>query len=289
MKPPCTVYSCKTYTEKYLFFDFECTQETGKHEPNLCIVHDFDGNEKIFQGPTTLKDFGNWLFSHKHKHYTAIAHNAKGYDSVFLLKHYIETSCNVPYVISNGTNLMLLSFKSHGIRVIDSMSFVAQALSEFPKTFGLKEFKKGYFPHYFNTEANQNYIGQLPDKEYYGHDQMKPKRRDEFLNWYEHNKGLEFDFNKELVEYCRSDVDILRKSCLDIANIDPFQYVTIASVCMAVYRSKYLKENTTAVVKNVISDQYSESSVQWMDFLMHKRNINIQHALNGKEKIINNR
>jgi len=52
-----------------------------------------------------------------------------------------------------------------------------------------------------------------------------------------------FDLQKEFVEYCDSDVDILRRGYLElrnqfleIANIDPFQYITIASVCMAIYR-----------------------------------------------------
>ncbi|KAJ3640351.1 hypothetical protein Zmor_003655 [Zophobas morio] len=33
-----------SYTQKYLFFDYEAMQETGKHVPNLVIAHDFYGN-----------------------------------------------------------------------------------------------------------------------------------------------------------------------------------------------------------------------------------------------------
>ena len=40
-----------------LFFDFECNQETGKHEPNLCIVHNEAGDEWLFQGSDTTKNF----------------------------------------------------------------------------------------------------------------------------------------------------------------------------------------------------------------------------------------
>jgi len=51
------------------------------------------------------------------------------------------------------------------IRIIHSHNFVASPLSAFPKTFGLYELKKkkGIFPHYFNTNENQNYIGPIPD------------------------------------------------------------------------------------------------------------------------------
>ncbi|KAL5019204.1 hypothetical protein ScPMuIL_004926, partial [Solemya velum] len=80
-------------------------------------------------------------------------------------------------------------------------------------------------------------------------------------------QGQIFDFRQEMLEYCRSDVDILRKSCLEFRKvmrmatgryeivtengkleqklvdaIDPFDYVTIASVCMGVYKTKFLEE-----------------------------------------------
>ena len=46
-----------TQYNELMFFDFECKQETGKHEPNLCIVHNEAGDEWIFQGSDTVKDF----------------------------------------------------------------------------------------------------------------------------------------------------------------------------------------------------------------------------------------
>ena len=42
-------YQCKTYTEKYMFFDFECNQETGVHEVNLAVLQDFEGKEWVFK------------------------------------------------------------------------------------------------------------------------------------------------------------------------------------------------------------------------------------------------
>ena len=45
---------------------------------------------------------------------------------------------------------------------------------------------------------------------------MNTKERQEFLRWYEELTNVEyvFDFEKEIEEYCRSDVDILRWCCL---------------------------------------------------------------------------
>ena len=70
-------------------------------------------------------------------------------------------------------------------------------------------------------------------------------------------KTFVFDFQKKFINYCDSDVDILRrgrlelrKQFLEIADIDPFQNITIAGVCMAIYRSKYMYHKTIAIVKD---------------------------------------
>ena len=73
-----------------LFFDFECRQENGTHEPNLCIVQNEAGNEWVFQGDTTQKDFCDWLFTDEHIGCTVMAHNFQGYDNYFILKYLRE-------------------------------------------------------------------------------------------------------------------------------------------------------------------------------------------------------
>ena len=50
-----------------LFFDLECTQEDGIHKANLCIVHNEAGDEWLFQGNNTIKDFCEWLFTKEHQ------------------------------------------------------------------------------------------------------------------------------------------------------------------------------------------------------------------------------
>jgi hypothetical protein len=175
------------------------------------------------------------------------------------------------------------------IRIIDSRNFVASPLSAFPKTFGLNELKKGYFSHYFNTSKNQNYIGPIPDVKCYGADTMEKTAREKFLLVKLHAAKVEenyvFDFQKEFLEYCDSDIDILRRGCLElrkqileIADIDSFQYIKIASVCMAIYRSKYLQPRTIAVIKDNKKEMYSKNSIAWLNTFK-----NVQNALNGGE------
>ena len=87
-------------------------------------------------------------------------------------------------------------------------------LSALPKAFGVNELKKGWFLHHFNTRENQNYVGPYPDPKYCGHDFMGEKERKELLAWLSERKDDVFDFRKEMLQYCRSDVDILRQACL---------------------------------------------------------------------------
>ena len=122
---------------------------------------------------------------------------------------------------------------------------------------------------------------------------MKPEARTTFLKWYQArvDENYVFDFKKELEAYCRSDVDILRRSAmtfrdafLKIGNVDTLQYITIASVCMALYRSKYMPKDTIGILKDVPKNTVSKISLQWLDWL--SENIYIQHAMNGGEHTI---
>lgn len=100
-------------------------------------------------------------------------------------------------IVRNGTKIMMLEIKEGGLNIkfIDSHNFVQSKLSDFPKTFGLTEAKKGYFPHYFNTPDNQNYTGPLPDKSYYGYNSMATNQRATFINWQDEMTNQNYVFN----------------------------------------------------------------------------------------------
>ena len=294
-----------------LFFDFECNQERGIHEVNLCVVYDEEGEVATFRGKNTVKDFCKWLFTPEHDQSIVIAHNFQGYDSYFILKHLDQEA--IPYeVIYNGAKCMTLTTKRKGkkrtqfaveIKFIDSLNFIPMALARFPKTFGLDELCKGYFPHYFNKDENQEYIGPIPCQEDYGANGMKPEAREKFLTWHQEQveNNYVFDFQKEILAYCRSDVDILQKSCNlyremfmhvtdtthDDTGLDPFdKAITIAAYCMQVYRTKFLKKDTIALFPQhkELKRKQSHEALQWLSYMADKEGIHIQHHRNDGEK-----
>ena len=85
---------------------------------------------------------------------------------------------STPDVILTGCKILGIMHRQ--IKIIDSYSFVAMALSEFTKTFGISELKKGFFPHKFNTVENQEYVGNYPSKEYYQSEYFKKSKKAEF-------------------------------------------------------------------------------------------------------------
>ena len=133
--------------------------------------------------------------------------------------------------------------------------------------------KKGYFPHLANTKANQNYVGPYFPEDMYIPGQMSEKDRADFKKWYNAKieAGTIFDFKYEMEEYCRSDVDILRRGCgkfrqflIEQSGLDPLtESCTIAQGCSKVWRKNYMPEDCIAIIppegypnqKEKLSDQ----------------------------------
>ena len=109
----------------------------------------------------------------KQNYYVCIAHNLKGYDGAFILQYLISNPLpdDKYEIITQGLKVNFIKFNS--IKIIDSLNFIPSALAKFPKTFGLKELKKGYFPHKFNLPENHQYNqAPCPAMEFYGTEYM---------------------------------------------------------------------------------------------------------------------
>ena len=99
----------------------------------------------------------------------------KGYDGYFLLEYLIDQSMR-PMKI-----MYMTVEKDLHIKVIDSLNFLPMKLSKLQEVFGLKELKKGWFPHFFNIRENQRYVGPYPDPKYYGCDVMGNEEQEKCL------------------------------------------------------------------------------------------------------------
>lgn len=144
---------------------------------------------------------------------TVIAHNNGGFDIHLLINELLKNEQKITPIVS-GTKILKLQL-GKSIQFIDSLNFLPFSIAKFPKIFDIKELKKGYYPHYFNTIENMSYVGNYPAIEYYGVDSMTVENKKNFLKWYDTVKNDRYNNLEELVNYCLSDVSLLRIGSLN--------------------------------------------------------------------------
>jgi len=160
----------------YVFYDFETTQDTRikkttqdmkvnesatLHVPifvclqQFCTAYEMQDEDEqhcarcgkrrhsFFEDP--VGDLLSYLCEPRPwcKEVVAIAHNAKAFDSQFILNRTILLKWS-PELILNG--LKIVSMKIHRIQFLDSVSYMPMSLRKLPEAFGLTS-SKSYYPH----------------------------------------------------------------------------------------------------------------------------------------------
>ena len=128
---------------------------------------------------------------------------------------------------------------------------------------------------------------------------MSTQRAQEFHQWYDaHDPGYLFDFQKELVAYCESDVLLLKGACQvfcqefeEISGFNPLERcITIASACNLFYCTKHMPERSLASEPvsgwHAQGKPHSLAALEWLTNLNRKPNVTIRHANNGGEHVI---
>ena len=204
---------------EYCYFDIETMKvDLGNRVslvPNLLVFHFQSGSEKLFFGSDCLKEFGDFLFHvllNGDGVFTIFSHNGARFDMLFILQEFTRRNkVDTPSIFFNGAKIWQI--KIGNLRFVDSYKFIPFALKQFAKSFSLN-CMKGYFPHGFNTPENQQHVGTLPDKSFYGVKWLNEKEFGNLSVWYDelHGKWLRgeyvFDFKNECINYCRDDVKV---------------------------------------------------------------------------------
>ena len=280
----------------HVFFDIEAMQPQEQHIANLVVAETEDDDQPLcFHGNHCVRDFLEWLDTltlHDTRQVNVLAHNFQGYDGYFIIHQYYGDN-RIVNQLRNGCKL--LQVQHDRIRFIDSLSFFQMPLSAFPKTFGLTELRKGYFPHKFNHPDHQNYVGPIPALDYYMPETMSPEGKQALETWHQEQRDRVFDFRKELVKYCKSDVRLLKEGCLTfkrlfetLTGFNPFDHITIASACNRDLRMNRMIPNSIASEpvrgwRNRIN--YSKVALEWLTWCAQEQQ-SLQHARNAGEYCI---
>ena len=170
----------------HVFYDFETTQNKKYSDKATLHVPDFVCVQQFCSQCEDTEACGECVRCGQRKHsfwddsvgdmltylckphpwankIVAIANNAKAFDLHFILNRAIRLKWK-PELIMSGLKIMCM--KMEHLVFLDSVSFLPCPLRKLPEAFGLSA-SKSWYPHYFNTRENLNYVGPIHDMTYY--------------------------------------------------------------------------------------------------------------------------
>ena len=194
-------------------------------------------------------------------------------------------------IIPNGAKIICMRMEH--LVFIDSISYLPMPLRKLPEAFGITS-RKSWYPHLFNTSANLDYVGHMPDISLYGVDATSAPERSEFMAWYDEQKDRVFHNRCVLKEYCQDDVTVLREACsifrrdfIEMGNIEVFiEAYTIASTCNKVLRKTFLKPDIIGLILSggySCNQNYSKKALMWLLHMEQVDECKISHVRNGRE------
>ena len=90
-----------------------------------------------------------------------------------MYNHLMQIGISPDPAIFSGPKIMYMYIQKLNMKLLDSLNFLPMALDKLPNSFDLKDLKKGFFPHLYNTiEHEHDILPCLPDMKYYDPDSM---------------------------------------------------------------------------------------------------------------------
>lgn len=253
----------------------ECMQES-------CLTKHL-GFEKIYESDSTKSCINKFIKDlliideiNKSVEIVVVAHNLGGFDGLLIYKELLD---NFPDdilkdgIIKRGNKIITFHIGKN-LQFKDSLLYVPCSLKKLPSLFNIPEKSKGFFPHNFYSEDTLNYIGPMPDKKYFDTNKMSELEAKEFDNFYRNKSEMGiYDIKKEMIDYCRDDVSILRlamekfrRKTLSSFAIDPLiDACTIASNCFAIYINNFLPNGVEIIsIDRNLKKRYSKEGITWI-------------------------
>ena len=181
------------------------------HKPIMvCVADVYSPMKTTFKGRECISQFLGFLKEYNKGKVVAIAHNSAKYDSRIVFNELLNSDdlrdCKP---IARGSKIIQLSWGEVVFR--DSFCHLPNALKVLAKSMNLDDsLQKGYFPHLFNSMANYNYVGPIPEKKYFDLP-FNPNGYPEFDDWYDQVKDQEWNLQHEMEKYCEQDVQVLKE------------------------------------------------------------------------------
>lgn len=162
--------------------------------------------------PSTLflEDINNGIYGRKDNHFV-IFHNL-GYDFNFIAQTKGIYIIDRMQTTASKTKCVITSYKNKKIYFKDSYSVITKPLSNFPKSFGFEEEKKGACPYgYYNSVTIKEEYAPISEAIKYVSNNSKEDFLDSTKDYLHPKNDRLFRHNQHRLDYCKQDVTILRK------------------------------------------------------------------------------
>lgn len=196
-------YDCEVYVDK--------KNKNNAYPYCLCL-----SNGESFYGKSCISDFKKYLDTLKIevdisktrskksvKQYLIYGFNNSRFDNIFIFNELRKDNKNIKYLIDNNS---IKYIKYHNIRFYDVNQFYLGSLESVSESFNLT-LKKSIFPYKFVNSDNLEYVGQIPDIEYWN----KESDMEQYIN----ENGNMFNMKEYTLKYCFIDCKIT----YELANI----------------------------------------------------------------------
>lgn len=199
----------------------------------------------------------------KYNGYNIYIHNLANFDIIFLFKYLIKLG-NVNPIIHNG-KFISINFNygknnDYQIQFRDSYLILLNSLRKLCKSFKVQTVKS-IFPYLFVNKNNLNYIGNVPDFQYFDN-KINLDEYNEYKSKFNDNN---WNLKSEAIKYCEIDVislfQVIRKfgeMIFNLFKINIHKYPTLPSLAFAIFRSNFMTENTIPQLTGKISKDIRE-------------------------------
>jgi len=244
----------KNLKNKFLTLDLETYNDNG-----ILFVYCISIYDGEFKKTFYLSDYDNsiimletairYLMQDKYNNQIVYIHNLSHFDSIFIINILAELSDHDLKPIRRDGKLINLPYQlgSNKVQFRDSYLILPSSLKKLALGFNVE--LKGIFPHYFVKPNNLNYIGEIPEYNYF-FDKFNENSLLEYNNYKSLFNNKLWNLKSEAIKYCEQDVvtlyqviDVFAIKIYKLFKVDIHNHPTLPSLAMAIFRSNFLKLN----------------------------------------------
>jgi DNA polymerase type B, organellar and viral len=199
------------------------------------------------------------LMIKKYDNYKVYIHNMARFDGIFLLKILVDLGHCQPLIHNDEIISIQFNYNDYVIHFRDSQQLLIRSLRDLAKAFGV-ETQKTIFPYTFVNENNLDYIGEVPNYNYF--DKVSSSDYNNYCENFKNN----WDLKNETIKYCGIDsiclyqvITLFNTKIFDLFNINIHKHPTLSSLAFGIFRCHFLRDDLIPQLSGQIAKDIRQS------------------------------